>query len=1088
MGNIGLTRFKRNPGRTRQAGLFTRKRQLFFSLLVAVVAFSSVMFTSLAANWASTIAVGSTNNGYQPIYNLAMKVRPTDGVAFIVGSSGGGTGAGNVPGQAIAVIRADQPNTFLCGGDCDDSSTHVTHSFPQLFFANDGTGYFVFRHYGSNYQAYLRPMQPNGNFLPGIDIGATFAQAGGGGILDFPDGAYNHNSGKIGIVGEVQLLHSSDSNAPVNGAGYGELNANGQTWSNLHLFTDKTGQAPDNKSGLNALPHLCYNPTNNDAHVIYYAGNGSVYTDSRINGVWQTPFDAADSGNYGGFQFRGPSTIACGADGYAYAMWDSGASFGMAVFNPTVNTWQFLTNDRIPGMNTGTLSAVITPDNTLYVGAGAYVNCGCNFSTGSGMAVYSSINHGQSFSGPQIAINFSASDTDGVGIDYSAVNGKLQVAADFAVERRGFYNYAVITSAPAAPTNLIATAVSGNQINLTWTNSTSDTSNIIHVERQSTGGDFVDIGTAAAGAASYSDTTASPDTTYAYRIRYLGPAGASPYSNTATATTLPGAPVNLTATATSFNSIQLNWNNTSPGATIHVQRQTNSGAFSELGTFSAGATTYTDTGLAYNTTYGYRLYATDANGTSGFSNTATATTLPIATISIDTGPGNVGVNTTINPIKITIHDSTGAAITNYSGSVTVTKSAGPGSLHGSFTQAINSSGSATFSDLTIDTIGTGNVLTFNVSGITVSTAAFAVYGKLVFVTQPSNVLVNQGMSSSVVVKVVRPGDTASANAVSYSGIIQLSIAPGTGPAGAKINGNTTYLQPASSGIVTFTNVSIDTLNANYQLLAAPVSSDPLYMATSNPFTVGAKLVITNTSPQSVQATQPFTVTVNVEDFSSTVITGYNGLVTLSPNGNTGAFYGGRSTSAQQGVAVFSGLSVNQSSGSFTITATIPSLGSVSTALTLNATSGPSCDPLLVNSTSETGDDVPSCNITLRGAVGRATAGQVVQLSPVIASSGITLTQPLTLTHGVTLQGICGQAVTIYTTPTNDLILGGANHINGLTVIGARIVSTGTTGNVFTCFKQVIVSQPGAVPAVHKNSLGQIIEDKPTILYVLYDQA
>ncbi len=95
---------------------------------------------------------------------------------------------------------------------------------------------------------------------------------------------------------------------------------------------------------------------------------------------------------------------------------------------------------------------------------------------------------------------------------------------------------------PHAPTALTATAVASNQVNLSWTDTTNDETGF-EVDR-STSSDFTQnltkINTTGT-TTSYSDTTASPNTTYYYRVWATngGNLSTTP-SNSATATTNPG--------------------------------------------------------------------------------------------------------------------------------------------------------------------------------------------------------------------------------------------------------------------------------------------------------------------------------------------------------------------------------------------------------------------------------------------------------------------------------------------------------------------------------------------------------------------
>ena len=96
------------------------------------------------------------------------------------------------------------------------------------------------------------------------------------------------------------------------------------------------------------------------------------------------------------------------------------------------------------------------------------------------------------------------------------------------------FNDAVTAGAvPSAPSALSATAASYKRINLTWTdNSTNETGFEVSRAIQRTG-EYVAIGTTAAGATSFADSIGlSPNTKYWYRIRAVNTNGASGYVST----------------------------------------------------------------------------------------------------------------------------------------------------------------------------------------------------------------------------------------------------------------------------------------------------------------------------------------------------------------------------------------------------------------------------------------------------------------------------------------------------------------------------------------------------------------------------
>jgi hypothetical protein len=108
---------------------------------------------------------------------------------------------------------------------------------------------------------------------------------------------------------------------------------------------------------------------------------------------------------------------------------------------------------------------------------------------------------------------------------------------------------------PAAPSNLIATGVSSSQINLAWSDNSTDESNFVVSRSLNTGGPFTDIATLGANVTSYSDSGLSASTTYYYSVRASNAGGISPNSNEAFATTQapPAVP------AVHVQSITMSW-------------------------------------------------------------------------------------------------------------------------------------------------------------------------------------------------------------------------------------------------------------------------------------------------------------------------------------------------------------------------------------------------------------------------------------------------------------------------------------------------------------------------------------------------
>lgn len=84
---------------------------------------------------------------------------------------------------------------------------------------------------------------------------------------------------------------------------------------------------------------------------------------------------------------------------------------------------------------------------------------------------------------------------------------------------------------PVAPSNLTGVVASTTQINLTWTdNSTNETG--FKIERKTGTGTYAVVGTTATDVTTFSDTGLTPATTYTYRVYSYNAGGNSPtYSN-----------------------------------------------------------------------------------------------------------------------------------------------------------------------------------------------------------------------------------------------------------------------------------------------------------------------------------------------------------------------------------------------------------------------------------------------------------------------------------------------------------------------------------------------------------------------------
>lgn len=185
--------------------------------------------------------------------------------------------------------------------------------------------------------------------------------------------------------------------------------------------------------------------------------------------------------------------------------------------------------------------------------------------------------------------------------------------------------------APAAPARLMATAVSGTQINLTWAD-LSDNETGFEVERSLDNRNFTKIAELAANATTFSNTGLNPNVQYCYRVRAKNVAGTSAYTESVCITTLqvaPAAPARLVATAISSSQINVQWADLSDNETGFELERSNDGTnFAKLTDLNANTTAYSNAGLSASTRYWYRIRAKNTAGSSAYSNTADATTQP----------------------------------------------------------------------------------------------------------------------------------------------------------------------------------------------------------------------------------------------------------------------------------------------------------------------------------------------------------------------------------------------------------------------------------------------------------------------------
>jgi LmbE family N-acetylglucosaminyl deacetylase len=190
---------------------------------------------------------------------------------------------------------------------------------------------------------------------------------------------------------------------------------------------------------------------------------------------------------------------------------------------------------------------------------------------------------------------------------------------------------------PAAPTGVVANAVSGSEVDLSWTDvATNETGYTVQRAPDNAGvaGTYATIATLGANATSYANVGLAANTKYWYRVRASNTGGTSAFvaTNTTTLAQPPLAPSGLAAKATTAGTTAtVTWTDNSideTGFRIEVAPDAGgvAGTYTEIGTVAANVKTYTATGLTGATKYWFRVRSYSTYGNSGYTNESSMTT------------------------------------------------------------------------------------------------------------------------------------------------------------------------------------------------------------------------------------------------------------------------------------------------------------------------------------------------------------------------------------------------------------------------------------------------------------------------------
>ena len=471
------------------------------------------------------------------------------------------------------------------------------------------------------------------------------------------------------------------------------------------------------------------------------------------------------------------------------------------------------------------------------------------------------------------------------------------------------------------------------------------------------------------------------------------------------------------------------------GATVTITLKSG-GTASPHGTISTPVTdnhngTYTATVTAPGVT-GYDYFVATLNGATVNSGSGSQTQVTVnytagiasakyTTLTPTSATEVVGTGTTT--LTVTAYDANNMKLTTGGGAVTITLQSGTGTIG---TVINNGNGTYTATVTAPTLVGSGVfVATINgnpiESGGTTQTQSTVTYtpgsaNKLAFSQQPSGAPLGVAFTTQPQVTVQ---DTYG-NKVTSSGA-PITIAIGTNPGGGTLNGTKTI--NASSGVATFTGISISKTGVGYTLVA---SATGLTSITSNPFnitagTVSATVSTVTANPTAVTAngTSTSTITVTLLDAGSNPASGKTVTLTQGTGNST--------------ISVASGAS--DSSGVVTFTVTDTTIQSVT------YTAKDTTDNITIAQTA-------SVNFTGPGNAGTST----VVASPTSVTANGTTTSTITVTlKDVNSTPVSGKTVTLAKTsgPGTPTITTVSGTTNSSGVATFTVKSTTSGADVFT---------------------------------------
>ena len=145
----------------------------------------------------------------------------------------------------------------------------------------------------------------------------------------------------------------------------------------------------------------------------------------------------------------------------------------------------------------------------------------------------------------------------------------------------------------------------------------------------------------------FAETGIAASTLYQFRVTATNATGNSVTSSIASATTLPTPPTGLTATGQAGPSVHLSWSPITHATSYVIQRSTDQNSWTTLSpnpALGGSAGSYTDSAVQAGATYYYRVESINTYGTSVWTTTVSALTVPASSALSETAASATSIS------------------------------------------------------------------------------------------------------------------------------------------------------------------------------------------------------------------------------------------------------------------------------------------------------------------------------------------------------------------------------------------------------------------------------------------------------------